>query len=63
MTAVFSSLSRFLAEVGYNPEKKTVHANCPIKNFVKTGVFPTSIFHIDPSTAIPNRSHIKPRAS
>ena len=56
MTTVFSSLGRFLAEVGYDPQQ-TELADCPLKTFVKTGVFPTSIFHIHSPTAIPNNSH------
>ena len=38
-------------------QNKTVLADCPLKNFAKTGVFPTSIFRIHSPTAIPNSSH------
>jgi hypothetical protein len=38
-------------------QNKTILADCPLKNFVRTGVFPTSVFHIRSPTAIPNSSH------
>ena len=38
-------------------QNETVLADCLFKNFIRTGVSPTSIFHIHSPTSIPNSSH------